>query len=113
MMHRLFIRKSINNIFYRFISDTEKHNGIAKLLEILESIINGFALPLTEEHKLFLIHALIPLHKPKCISMCHQQLVYCVTQFVEKDCKLVDTVIRGLFTYRPMTISSKELMFLG
>lgn len=113
MVHRPFIRKSINNIFYRFVFETEKHNGIAELLEILGSIINGFALPLKEEHKLFLVRALIPLHKPKCIPMYHQQLSYCITQFVEKDCKLADTVIRGLLKYWPITNSSKEVMFLG
>ncbi|KAJ1267060.1 hypothetical protein BS78_07G026900 [Paspalum vaginatum] len=113
MAHRPFIRKSINNIFYRFIFETEKHNGIAELLEILGNIINGFALPLKEKHKLFLVRALIPLHKPKCVAMYHQQLSYCVTQFVEKDCKLADTVIRGLLKYWPITNSSKEVMFLG
>ena len=113
MAHRPFIRKTINNIFYRFIFETEKHNGIAELLEILGSIINGFALPLKEEHKLFLVRALIPLHKPKCIPMYHQQLTYSITQFVEKDCKLADTVIRGLLKYWPITNSSKEVMFLG
>lgn len=113
MVHRPFIRKAINNIFYRFIFETEKHNGIAELLEILGSIINGFALPLKEEHKLFLVRALIPLHKPKCVAMYHQQLSYCITQFVEKDCKLADTVIRGLLKYWPITNSTKEVMFLG
>ncbi|XP_047947868.1 serine/threonine protein phosphatase 2A 57 kDa regulatory subunit B' theta isoform-like [Salvia hispanica] len=113
MVHRPFIRKAINNIFYRFIFETEKHYGIAELLEILGSIINGFALPLKEEHKLFLVRALVPLHKPKCVSTYHQQLSYCVTQFVEKDCKLADTVIRGLLKYWPITSSSKEGMFLG
>ncbi|KAK3443280.1 serine/threonine protein phosphatase 2A 57 kDa regulatory subunit B' theta isoform [Eucalyptus grandis] len=113
MVHRPFIRKGINNIFFRFIFETEKHNGIAELLEVLGSIINGFALPLKEEHKLFLVRALIPLHKPKCLPMYHQQLSYCVTQFVEKDCKLADTVIRGLLKYWPVTNSSKEVMFLS
>lgn len=113
MVHRPFIRKAINNIFYRFIFETEKHNGIAELLEILGSIINGFALPLKEEHKLFLVRALIPLHKPKCVAMYHQQLMYCITQFVEKDFKLSDTVIRGLLKYWPVTNSGKEVMFLG
>ncbi|XP_068335476.1 serine/threonine protein phosphatase 2A 59 kDa regulatory subunit B' gamma isoform-like [Pyrus communis] len=113
MVHRPFIRKSINNIFFWFIFETEKHNGIAELLEILGSIINGFALPLKEEHKLFLVRALIPLHKPKCVSMYHQQLSYCISQFVEKDAKLADTVIRGLLKYWPITNSSKEVMFLG
>lgn len=113
MVHRPFIRKSTNNIFFKFIFETEKHNGIAELLEILGSIINGFALPLKEEHKLFLVRALIPLHKPKCLALYHQQLSYCITQFVEKDNKLADTVIRGLLKYWPLTNSSKEVMFLG
>ncbi|KAK7846626.1 putative thimet oligopeptidase, partial [Quercus suber] len=113
MVHRPFIRKATNNIFYIFVFETEKHNGIAELLEILGSVINGFALPLKEEHKLFLIRALIPLHKPKCLPMYHQQLSYCIMQFVEKDCKLADTVIRGLLKYWPITNSSKEVMFLS
>nr|GEY10188.1 serine/threonine protein phosphatase 2A 59 kDa regulatory subunit B' gamma isoform-like [Tanacetum cinerariifolium] len=113
MVHRPFIRKAINNIFFNFIFETEKHNGIAELLEILGSIINGFALPLKEEHKLFLTRVLVPLHKPKCLSMYHQQLSYCVTQFVEKDFKLADTVIRGLVKYWPVTNSAKEVMYLS
>ncbi|XP_057429553.1 serine/threonine protein phosphatase 2A 57 kDa regulatory subunit B' theta isoform-like [Lotus japonicus] len=113
MAHRPYIRKAINNIFLNFVFETEKHNGIAEFLEILGSIINGFALPLKEEHKLFLVRILIPLHKPKCLAMYHQQLSYCISQFVEKDCKLADTIIRGLLKYWPITNSIKEVMFLG
>ncbi|XP_021817149.1 serine/threonine protein phosphatase 2A 57 kDa regulatory subunit B' beta isoform [Prunus avium] len=113
MVHRPFIRKAINNIFYRFIYETERHSGVAELLEILGSIINGFALPMKEEHKLFLVRALIPLHKPKSIAVYHQQLSYCITQFVEKDYKLADTVVRGLLKYWPLTNCQKEVLFLG
>ena len=113
MVYRPFIRKAINNVFYQFIYETEKHNGIAELLEILGSIINGFALPLKEEHKLFLVRTLIPLHKARCISTYHRQLSYCITQFVEKDGKLADTIIRGIIKYWPVTNSPKEVLFLG
>jgi len=113
MVYRPFIRKAINNVFYQFIYETEKHNGIAELLEILGSIINGFALPLKEEHTLFLVRTLIPLHKVRCISMYHRQLSYCITQFVEKDGKLADTIIRGIIKYWPVTNSPKEVLFLG
>ncbi|KAL6754337.1 protein phosphatase 2A regulatory B subunit [Haematococcus lacustris] len=113
MVHRPFIRKAINNVFYRFIFETERHNGVAELLEILGSIINGFALPLKEEHKLFLSRALMPLHKPKCVAMYHQQLAYCVTQFVEKDSKLAEPVLKSLLKYWPVTNSQKEVLFLG
>ncbi|KAG6412723.1 hypothetical protein SASPL_125415 [Salvia splendens] len=113
MVHRPFIRNAINNIFYQFIFETERYNGIGELLEILGSIINGFALPMKEEHKLFLVRALIPLHKPKCISLYHQQLSYCITQFVEKDYRLADTVIRGVLKFWPVTNCGKEVLFLG
>ncbi|CAN1838470.1 Serine/threonine protein phosphatase 2A 59 kDa regulatory subunit B' eta isoform [Linum perenne] len=113
MVHRPFIRKAINNIFFRFIYETEKHNGIAEILEVLGSIINGFAIPLKDEHKSFLIRALIPLHKPKCLALYHQQLSYCIAQYVEKDSKLAGDVIKGLIKYWPVTNSSKEVMFLS
>nr|XP_043613475.1 serine/threonine protein phosphatase 2A 57 kDa regulatory subunit B' beta isoform-like [Erigeron canadensis] len=113
MVHRPFIRKAINNIFYRFIFETERHPGLGELLEIHGSIINGFAVPMKEEHKLFLLRALIPLHKANFINYYHQQLSYCVTQFVEKDFKLADLVIRGLLKYWPVTNCTKEILFLG
>uniref|UniRef100_A0A8D3DUL6 Serine/threonine protein phosphatase 2A regulatory subunit n=1 Tax=Scophthalmus maximus TaxID=52904 RepID=A0A8D3DUL6_SCOMX len=92
---RAYIRKQINNIFYRFIYETEHHNGIAELLEILGSIINGFALPLKEEHKIFLLKVLLPLHKVKSLSVYHPQ------------------VVMALLKYWPKTHSPKEVMFLN
>ncbi|XP_065919717.1 serine/threonine-protein phosphatase 2A 56 kDa regulatory subunit epsilon isoform-like [Dysidea avara] len=110
---RAHIRKQISNIFYRFIYETEKHNGIAELLEILGSIINGFALPLKEEHKAFLVRVLIPLHKVKSLSCYHPQLAYCIVQFLEKDPMLTEPVICGLLKFWPKTHSPKEVMFLN
>ncbi|XP_061601233.1 serine/threonine-protein phosphatase 2A 56 kDa regulatory subunit delta isoform isoform X2 [Cololabis saira] len=110
---RAYIRRHINNIFYRFIYETEHHNGIAELLEILGSIINGFALPLKEEHKMFLIRVLLPLHKVKSLSVYHPQLAYCVVQFLEKDSSLTEPVILGLLKFWPKTHSPKEVMFLN
>ncbi|TFY78409.1 hypothetical protein EWM64_g5604 [Hericium alpestre] len=107
------IRRSINNVFYQFIYETERHNGIAELLEILGSIINGFALPLKEEHKIFLMRVLIPLHKVKSLSMYHPQLAYCVVQFLEKDGALAEEVAMGLLKYWPKVNSPKEVMFLS
>ncbi|XP_061566687.1 serine/threonine-protein phosphatase 2A 56 kDa regulatory subunit beta isoform isoform X2 [Cololabis saira] len=92
---RAYIRKQINNIFLRFIYETEHFNGVAELLEILGSIINGFALPLKAEHKQFLVRVLIPLHTAKSLSIFHAQ------------------IIRGLLKYWPKTCTQKEVMFLG
>ncbi|KAK9453604.1 phosphatase 2A regulatory B subunit-domain-containing protein [Dipodascopsis uninucleata] len=103
---RSFIRRCMNNIFFQFLYETGRFNGIAELLEILGSIINGFALPLKEEHKIFLSRALIPLHKAKSISLYHPQLAYCIVQFIDKDHTLTEEVVLGLL--RP-----KEVMFLN
>ncbi|KAL7664396.1 Serine/threonine-protein phosphatase 2A 56 kDa regulatory subunit [[Candida] zeylanoides] len=110
---RSFIRKSINNVFLQFVYETERFNGIAELLEILGSIINGFALPLKEEHKIFLVRVLIPLHKVKCLSLYHPQLAYCIVQFLEKDPSLTEEVIMGLLRFWPKINSPKEVMFLN
>ncbi|CAH8429369.1 unnamed protein product [Schistosoma margrebowiei] len=110
---RAFIRKQFGNIFYKFIYETEVHNGIAELLEILGSIINGFALPLKEEHKIFLMRVLLPLHKVKSVSIYHAQLAYCVIQFLEKDPTLTQQVVLSLLKFWPKTHSPKEVMFLN
>jgi len=102
-----------SGIFYRYIYETEHYNGIPELLEVLGSIINGFALPLKEEHKFFLIHVLLPLHKVKCLSVYHPQLAYCVVQFLEKDPSLTEQVIKGLLRFWPKVHSPKEVMFLN
>lgn len=126
---RAFIRKSINDIFYSFIYESERHNGIAELLEILgryvsmnhngmytdavcASIINGFTVPLKEEHTAFLNRVLIPLHKARSLSLYHSQLAYCIIQFLKKNPMLGETVVMGLLKYWPKTNSSKEVMFL-
>lgn len=110
---RAFIRRSINNVFFQFVYETERHNGIAELLEILGSIINGFALPLKPEHKTFLSRVLLPLHKVKSLALYHPQLAYCVVQFLEKDPTLTEEVLLGLLKFWPKVNSPKEVMFLN
>ena len=51
---------------------------MAELLEILGSIINGFALPLKPEHRMFLLRVLIPLHKTKTLSQYQAQVHVCL-----------------------------------
>eukprot|EP00457_Paulinella_chromatophora_P004352 gb/GEZN01004364.1/.p1 GENE.gb/GEZN01004364.1/~~gb/GEZN01004364.1/.p1 ORF type:complete len:536 (-),score=95.14 gb/GEZN01004364.1/:295-1902(-) len=113
MALRAFIRKAINNVFFVFIYETQRHNGIAELLEILGSIINGFALPLKAEHKNFLQTVLTPMHKVAGLNAFHQHLSYCITQFVDKDPTLAVPVLSGLIKYWPVTNSTKEVLFLN
>ncbi|TMW62377.1 hypothetical protein Poli38472_009870 [Pythium oligandrum] len=113
MALRAFIRRSMNDMFYTFVYETGTLNGVGEMLEILGSIINGFALPLKQEHQNFLEKALIPLHTVNNLGMFHQQLAYCTTQFVEKDPQTAETIIRGLLKFWPVTASTKEILFLN
>lgn len=70
-------------------------------------------MPLKQEHKVFLVKVLLPLHKPRCLSLYHAQLAYCVVQFIEKDASLTPQVFDALLKFWPRTCSSKEVMFLG
>lgn len=110
---RAFIRRHMNNIFLTFIYEREQFPGIPELLEILGSIINGFALPLKPEHRQFLLKVLVPLHKTRGLILFHAQLAYCVVQFLEKDSSLTYPVVMGIIKYWPQTCSSKEVMFLS
>lgn len=112
MSHRSFIRKTISNVFYKFVYEDEKHNGIGELLEILGSIINGFALPLKKEHLAFMDQALMPLHKPRCVSLYHRQLCYCVTQYIEKDMNTGVAIVKKLLSYWPWSSSIKQILLL-
>jgi serine/threonine-protein phosphatase 2A regulatory subunit B' len=53
------------------------------------------------------------MHKVKPLASFHQQLSYCVTQFVDKDPQLAVPVLSGLIKYWPRTNSSKEVLFLN
>merc|ERR1712232_452233 len=113
MALRSFVRRAIQHVFFKVIYECETHNGVGELLEVLGSIINGFALPLKEEHKDFLIKALIPLHKVKCLASFYQQLSYCMAQYVEKDPRLSYEIITSMLRYWPVSITAKQVLFLN
>ncbi|KAI6236833.1 Serine/threonine-protein phosphatase 2A 56 kDa regulatory subunit delta isoform [Aphelenchoides besseyi] len=93
---------------------------ITQVLELFDSedprersIINGFSVPLKEEHVTFLLRVLMPLHKVKSLSIYHPQLTYCVVQFIDKDSTLTEPVIHALLKYWPKVQSPKELLLLN
>lgn len=113
MSYRSYIRKAISQVFFRFIYETGRHNGIGELLEILGSIINGFAIPLKQEHLQFLERALLPLHKPRTVNVYHGQLSYCISQYVEKDPETIVIVLGGLIRYWPWMSPTKQHLYLN
>ncbi|KAF4039045.1 Protein phosphatase 2A regulatory B subunit (B56 family) [Phytophthora infestans] len=121
VLHRLYykltqrrsaIRKEIANTFYEYIYETSNHYGVAELLEILGSIVNGFACPIKQEHVVLLEKALIPLHSTPAFISYHQQLAYCMIQYVSKDHTLFTPIVRGLIKFWPVGNSFKEVIFI-
>uniref|UniRef100_H2YUU0 Serine/threonine protein phosphatase 2A regulatory subunit n=1 Tax=Ciona savignyi TaxID=51511 RepID=H2YUU0_CIOSA len=108
---RAHIRKHINNIFYKFIYENERHNGIAELLEILGRLHHqsGLSLPL----KYLFIHVIYVAQKKLSLNLIFFSLLIGVVQFLEKDSSLTKPVIDGLLKFWPKVHSPKEVMFLN
>lgn len=112
--YRSFMRQAMIDILLQFIYESDhRQSGIGEILEIWGSIINGFMVPLKDEHKVFLSRVLIPLHKPKSMTGYHRQLAYCVSQFVQKEAELGGVVIGKILRYWPVTNCQKEVLLIG
>lgn len=118
ILHRLYskfghVRPHIRRIFthtlLRFIYEKEQYNGVAEILEILASIINGFAQPVKADNIAMLQHVLLPLFKCKSIGVFHAQLTACVVHFLEKAGDRIEIVIQALLKYWPVHSSPKEV----
>lgn len=122
VLHRLYlkfvqqrplIRQAIQHIFFTYIYETRYFCGITELLEIMISIINGYAVPLKQEHKDFLINILLPLHTSYYLHLFHSNLFFCVMQYIQKDASLIPVVVRCLLKLWPVSCSLKELIFIN
>lgn len=109
---RKMIRKAMNETFYTLIHEAHKFNGAAELLDILASIISGFAVPLREEHVIFFKNVIIPLHKVQTCSQFYEQLLRCSMLFLTKDRTLAIPLLEGLLKYWPFANCVKETLFL-
>ncbi|MFQ6650313.1 hypothetical protein Gotur_022773 [Gossypium turneri] len=73
--------------FCTYVFDTEKHCGVGE-----GSIINGFVVPLKENHKLLLKRVLLPQHNTRSLQVQHKQLAYCISQFVLGEVVVVENM---------------------
>jgi serine/threonine-protein phosphatase 2A regulatory subunit B' len=113
MQQRPLIREAIQHIFLTYIYEDRYFCGIAELLDIMISIVNGYKVPLKQEHVDFLEKILLPLHTSNFLHLFHANLFYCIMQYIQKDPKLIPLVVRGLFHLWPVSCSFKELIFVG
>ena len=113
MSLRPFIRRNIQHILCEVMYANERQHGLSELLEILGSVINGFAVPLKAQHvDVLLTKVLLPLHKLTHLALFHPQLSYCIVQFLEKDPTLAQRVLVALLALWPRRNSKKEVLFL-
>jgi serine/threonine-protein phosphatase 2A regulatory subunit B' len=122
ILHRLYaklvprrkmIRKAITDNFNTLIHETYKFNGTSELLDILASVISGFAVPLREEHVIFFHNIIIPLHKVQTCHKFHNELLRCSMLFLSKEPALAFPLISGLLKYWPFANYTKEVLFLA
>ena len=113
--HRPVIRKLINNAFQKFIYETERHNGVQDLLEVLEPIINGFKAPLKADHLDTLEKTLIPLHKANLPSLntYHMNLRKCLNIYMQKDPDKCGAIILSrIAMYWPLRDGPKQVKMI-
>lgn len=94
ILHRLYaklvprrkmIRKAMNDTLNTLIHENYKFNGTSEILDILASIISGFAVPLREEHIIFFHKIIVPLHKVQTCHKFHSELMRCSMLFLSKE----------------------------
>lgn len=69
--------------------------GVAELLELLASVINGFAMPLREEHRTLLRRVLLPLHTGRHLGVYQSHLLAGLLHFIELDADTANIIVHG------------------
>ncbi|ESN99913.1 hypothetical protein HELRODRAFT_83594 [Helobdella robusta] len=107
---RAYIRKEINNIFYRYYVAKQ---SISQSIRRLSTIIMLLQASIVIIIIIILLLLLLLLFKVKSLSVYHPQLAYCMVQFLEKEGTLTEPVVMGLLKFWPKVHSPKEVMFLN
>eukprot|EP01117_Protostelium_nocturnum_P018748 TRINITY_DN7902_c0_g2_i1.p1 TRINITY_DN7902_c0_g2~~TRINITY_DN7902_c0_g2_i1.p1 ORF type:complete len:429 (+),score=124.53 TRINITY_DN7902_c0_g2_i1:749-2035(+) len=109
---RSFIRSEISNTFLEFSYENAIHNGIAELLSVLDSIIDGFIVPLRDEHKDFCTKTLVKLYRSASYRQFHAQLTSCINKFIQKDQQLIPQIFDAILKFWPKTQTEKQVSLL-
>lgn len=112
VQRRRMIRKAITDCFHVLIHEIHKFNGASELLDILASIISGFAVPLRDEHIFFFKSIIIPLHKVQTSNLYFENLIRCSMLFLTKDSSLAISLLEGILKFWPFANFFKETLFL-
>ncbi|XP_037724866.1 serine/threonine-protein phosphatase 2A 56 kDa regulatory subunit alpha isoform [Drosophila subpulchrella] len=109
---RPYIRHEVNNVFYRFIYETENINGITELMEFLNEVFRKCNDLSIDEQKHLLIKIIVPLHKAQSLITYFTPMMKCTLHMLRENLKLHGDFINGLLKIWPMVSSEKEMLFL-
>ncbi|CAG9314107.1 unnamed protein product [Blepharisma stoltei] len=110
---RKLMRAVMENCLLEIIHEDREFEGTNELLEILASIISGFATPLKKDHAIFFIRVIIKLYKVENLESFYANLSRCTMMILSKDSSLVIPLIEGLLRYWPCWNSQREVLFLA
>ncbi|XP_016962803.1 serine/threonine-protein phosphatase 2A 56 kDa regulatory subunit epsilon isoform [Drosophila biarmipes] len=109
---RPYIRLEINNVFYRFIYETENVYGIPELMELLNEVFRKCNEISIQEQEHLLIKIFVPLHKSRSLVTYFAPMMKCTLLMLSENLKLIGYFINGLLKIWPMVSSEKEMLFL-
>ena len=109
---RKLMRQKLHEQLLCVIHEDYHFNGSAELLQIMITIIQGFTVPLKQEHIDFFRTILMPLYKVQNFHMLSGPLYECCIIFLRKDERLTLDMVDGLLRYWPRGHVSKENYFL-
>jgi serine/threonine-protein phosphatase 2A regulatory subunit B' len=109
---RKMMRRAMDQMFQVLIHEAHKFNGASEILDILASIISGYAVPLREEHIKFFNNIILPLHKVQTNPQFFEQLLRCTMLYLTKDRSLAVPLLDALLKYWPFANTEKEILYL-
>ena len=111
---RVFLRQRMGDALLSVVHERRFHAGVSEILEILGSVVSGFAVPLRPDHLVLLGRVLMPLHTAPGFPTFHGELVTVLSLFLEKDpSSTVNVIMRGLVRVWPWQSSSKIVLLLN
>lgn len=108
------IRYRIKNMFIEIEQSNPRPHcrGLPQLLDLVASIVNGYVIPIKDEHKAFLQEGLIPLLKMPNLKQYDDRLRNCFHNYSAKDTECLLMIMSAIFKYWPHLNPWKEIIFM-
>jgi serine/threonine-protein phosphatase 2A regulatory subunit B' len=112
---RTYVREQMGFMLQDFVAQPQERGcgGVFEMLEILGSIVEGFAVPLKPNHVEYLNRTLLPLIKIPAFVVYHSPLLYCFLQYVIKDAVLAAPIVKYFFRHWPVQSARKQVLLLS